>query len=1043
MKKALKIIGISLACLVGIVLLAAVIALSTVTSPKQLTKMVKKHAPSVLPFDLQLERAKLTIVKTFPDVGLELDRVAILSPMEGSPSDTLARVDKLILSADAKHYLKTKEIVVNRCQLQDSRVVLFTDADGRSNLDIFKSQEEDTTSTPFDLRLDLQQVNLKNTDLTYIDRRNGLHGEATGLDLDLQGRMADDDITAVLALKAPALQLQTGGLQGTARQLEIGFDGRFDDYNRLDGDLTLASPGLSLVAGYEVLHDDQVRLSLPLTLALDTLAGSLHDARVALNEMQIDLPRGTFRLDDPDLVVDAAFHTNPLDIEAVLALLPEKVVQSLQGIRFTGTVQLTDGQVSGIVNDSLLPVISADVAASDAVIAIPQLPYPFKETELHTHFDLDLNDSLNARDVVLNTTWGHTKLQATGALTDLARKMALDVALDGNLPLADLKPFLPKDLGLKGKADVKLKTQGRLDYLMAAVTQYRFDNRLRADARVTLRDFAFDMDTLHAVAPKLNLELDLPAARRVKGRSGAYIALTGETLRVKGGNTLQADLRTLALRGNADRLDKGLEALLANADLDLAQLDLVYDTVTVHANRPALTVETRPGKRNGLHANVTLKTEGLEAAAGSSYHFDAHALAVGGTVDQDKGKPADDWLHHWNPSADFVLTQAKIRIPQLDKTIQVPTIDFVADARELGFRKGGIKLGRSDLMLEGNVLGIDQWLANNAQAKASDGQVNGTAPHHDLVKAELQVRSNYLDLNEIMDLTSGLGTPADSLNNQEVANKEDNPFMVPKGVDVTFNIHANKAIYRNLELNNLGGTATIKDGTLLLREIGFTNEAAEMQLTAIYQSPRKNHLFLGFDFHLLDVQIHDLLHIIPEIDTIVPMLKTFDGAAEFHIAAQTNLKSNYDLKMSTLRASADIEGANLSVRDIASFTKITDMLKVSTNGEYRIDSIDIQMTAFRDEVDLWPFQVSIGKYKATLDGHYNLNTVGQYHISVTESPLPTRLGLKISGPLDNLSYSLEPCKYPNLYKPARRNDTEQLIMQLKQQIAQKLKENVQ
>ena len=377
MKKALKIIGISLACLVGIVLLAAVIALSTVTSPKQLTKMVKKHAPSVLPFDLQLERAKLTIVKTFPDVGLELDRVAILSPMEGSPSDTLARVDKLILSADAKHYLKTKEIVVNRCQLQDSRVVLFTDADGRSNLDIFKSQEEDTTSTPFDLRLDLRQVKLKNTDLTYIDRRNGLHGEATGLDLDLQGRMADDDITAVLALKVPALQLQTGGLQGTARQLEIGFDGRFDDYNRLDGDLTLASPGLSLVAGYEVLHDDQVRLSLPLILALDTLAGSLHDARVALNEMQIDLPRGTFRLDDPDLVVDAAFHTNPLDI------------------RFTGTVQLTDGQVSGIVNDSLLPVISADVAASDAVIAIPQLPYPFKETELHTHLDLDLNDSLN------------------------------------------------------------------------------------------------------------------------------------------------------------------------------------------------------------------------------------------------------------------------------------------------------------------------------------------------------------------------------------------------------------------------------------------------------------------------------------------------------------------------------------------------------------------------------------------------------------------------------------------------------------------------
>ena len=110
MKKTLKIIGISLACLVGLVLLAAVIALTTVTSPRQLTRLVKKHAPSVLPFDLQLERANLTLIKTFPDVGLELDKVAILSPMEGSPSDTLARVDRLILSADAKHYLKTKAL---------------------------------------------------------------------------------------------------------------------------------------------------------------------------------------------------------------------------------------------------------------------------------------------------------------------------------------------------------------------------------------------------------------------------------------------------------------------------------------------------------------------------------------------------------------------------------------------------------------------------------------------------------------------------------------------------------------------------------------------------------------------------------------------------------------------------------------------------------------------------------------------------------------------------------------------------------------------
>lgn len=1036
MKKTLKIIGITLACLVGLVLVAAIVALSTVTSSKQLTKLAKKYIPELVTFDVQLEKANLTLVKTFPDIGLELNNVAILSPMEDAPTDTLARVEHLILSANARKFLKEKQILVNRCLLENSDITLFTDEEGHSNLDIFKSQKEDTTSKPFDYAIDLKEVQLKNTNLAYIDLRSPLLTEVKGMDLDIQGQMKDDDIDAVLALKAQQAQLTAGSLSGDLRQLALNFDGRMDDYQRIDGTLTVNTPDGTLNAGYEVLHHDTLKLSLPVALRFDTLEGNLHDASLGLNDILLSIDQGTFSQRSGDLALDADFHTNSIDLETVLKRLPEKVAQSLQGIQFQGRVALADGKVAGVVNDSLLPRVTATVTASDALINVPQLPYPFKDLDLSTQLDLDLNDSLNAHDVQLSTTWGHTKLKATGAVTDLSRQLAMNLDLNGDMPLTDLKPFLPKTMGLKGKADVKLKTQGTLDDLMAAVTKYQFRNRLRADGTVTLRDFAFDMDTLHAAAPKLLVTLGLPASRRIKGRNGAYLALSGNTLNVKAGNSVKADLQELNLQGTADQLNKGLQALQANADVSIGQLDLTYDTITVHASQPILTAETAPGKRNGLHVNAALKTGALDAKAGPEYHLNATALALTATADEDPGKKDGTALQHWNPTADFVLTQATLDVPQLDKTIEIPTIDFVADAHEIGFRRGGVKIGKSDLTLEGNVLGLDKWLATNAESQNS-----GAGKANTLLNAELQVHSHYLDVNEIMDLTSGMG--AKDTRDEEVTNKDDNPFMVPLGVDFTFGIHADKALYRNLELNNLGGTATVKDGTLMLQEIGFTNEAAEMQLTAIYQSPRKNHLFLGLDFHLLDVQIHDLLHIIPEIDTLVPMLKTFDGAAEFHIAAQTNLKSNYDLKMSSLRASADIEGANLSVRDIASFTKITDMLKVSTNGEYKIDSIDIQMTAFRDEVDLWPFQVCLGKYKATLDGHYNLNTVGEYHISITDSPLPTRLGLKINGPLDNLSYSLEPCKYPNLYKPSKRNDTEQLVMQLKQQIAAKLKENVQ
>ncbi|MBR4391357.1 MAG: hypothetical protein IKT08_04550 [Bacteroidales bacterium] len=1026
MRKTLKIIGITLASLVGLALIAAVIAIATVTSPNRLTKMVKKYVPRYVNFDLALERANLTLIKTFPDIGLELDQVAILSPMAGAPSDTLVKADKLILSADAKRFLKDKQIIVHQLLLEQPSVLLFTDTLGHSNLDIFTSeQEKDTLDQPFDYGIDLKQVKLSDASVTYIDQRSKLHTEAHGLDLEVNGTMSDDDIQAALSLQANDIGLAMNPLQGALQKLQLGFEGRMDDFNLVDGTLTVHSPDATLQNGDDLLRHDAIELRLPLRLDLQNLHATLDDASVGLNDYHISLAGNLGMEPQGDIDLDLAFQTNTLDIEDVMNRLPDAITKSLGGIGFKGQLELTDGTVKGILNDTLLPVITAQVTTHDATIRIPEMPYPFTKTELSTLLTLDLNDSINARNIQLNAVWNRSKFTIKGALTDLADDMDLNLNLRSNLVMADLKGFLPSNMALKGRGDVKMTLKSKLRDLLQAVTKYQFNNRLKADAQITLNDFALNMDTIQARSPKMNLELVVPASRKEKSRSGAYLGLKSDILNTSLGNGKNAVLETMHFYGTADRLNKGIEAMLANFTMQMGSLVLAYDTINVDAKQTEIALETTPQNKKGLNLHTNFKGHQLNATAGSSYTLHAQALNVKATAQENKGK--DDFINRWNPTADFTLNNADLTMAGLDETIVIPTIDFLLDPNELGFKRGTVKIGKSDMTLEGNVIGISKWMEN----------------HDNLLKAEMQLTSDYLDINEIMELTSGLGVQPDSTATAKTEEtKGDDPFMVPEGIDFNFGIHAKKALYRNFDLNSLGGTATVKDGTLLLREIGFTNEAAEMQLTAIYQSPRKNHLFLGIDFHLLNVQIYDLLHMIPEIDTLVPMLKTFDGAGEFHIAAQTNLNSKYELKMSTLRASADIEAANLRVRDIASFTKITDLLKVSTNGEYKVDSIDIQMTAFRNEVDLWPFQIAIGKYKAVVDGHYNLNTIGEYHISVTDSPLPTRLGLKIAGPLDNLSYSLESCKYPHLYRPDRRNETEELVMQLKQKIAERLKDNV-
>ena len=659
-------------------------------------------------------------------------------------------------------------------------------------------------------------------------------------------------------------------------------------------------------------------------------------------------------------------------------------------------------------------------------VNVKQLPYPFTEVNLDGNLALDLNSDANSLTVnSVSAKYNRSSFTADGVVDDLLGDIGLKLKVKGDVPLTDIKSFLPKNVKLNGRTNLDLTTNFTYEQLMKSLDDYNL-NRLSAKANLKVSNFTFDMDTIYASAPMLNMGLTLPASAKQKGQKGAYITLATSKIDATVGKGIKADLRNPDIKLAADNFKGGIEKMLLNADLKFSHLDVDYDDITAKIDAPAIIFVTTPEKNaKGLKARVTLDGKDVVAKMGKEYAVNSNSLKINASVSENKVKT--DFLNHWNPSADFVLGNAVVKVDGIDEDIRISNIDFLFNSHELDFKKSTIRIGQSDLSLQGSVVGIKEWIED----------------HKNLMKGEMQVTSNMMNINEILDLTSGLGhSDAEPFEATITDNKEDDPFMVPEGIDFNFVLNTKKALYDNFDMNNLNGTMTVKDGTLILREIGFTNKAAEMQLTAMYQSPRKNNLFLAMDFHLLRVQINDLLTMIPYIDTLVPMLKTFDGQAEFHIGAETSLKSNYEPKISTLRAAADIEGKNLTVNDKFTFTKITDMLDISTNGSYRVDSLDVQLTAFKNEIDLWPSQIAIGKYKVTVDGRMNLDRNGEYHLSVTQSPLPVRLGLKISGPFNKLEYKLEDCKYPNLYKPNKRTDTEQMYYELKKKIADRLKSNV-
>ena len=76
MKHTLKIIGITIGSLIGVILLLVTTALWVVFTPERLTPIVRSIASDYVLCDHKIEKVELTFFSTFPKFGLEIERVA-------------------------------------------------------------------------------------------------------------------------------------------------------------------------------------------------------------------------------------------------------------------------------------------------------------------------------------------------------------------------------------------------------------------------------------------------------------------------------------------------------------------------------------------------------------------------------------------------------------------------------------------------------------------------------------------------------------------------------------------------------------------------------------------------------------------------------------------------------------------------------------------------------------------------------------------------------------------------------------------------------
>ena len=989
MKKGWKIALISVGSLLGLVIVVVAVALWLVFTPSQLTRIVNKVAANYVTCETHFGRVNLTLFKTFPDVGLRIDEVEVVNPMEDAPSSEVAYIDNLTVGIDLKKYLKEKEVVVHQVLVDELRATLYVDSMGNSNFDIFKhSDDKDTTKSTFSLDslpvIDLKKLQVSNSYVNFINEKSHLLASVVDLDLGVSGTLKEGQVDADVTLKGENGKVETNTLALVAEHLALDLDAK-GHLEELLGDLKLKiEKGTLSVGGREYINEklqaskhDLLKIEAPFNADLLNKQLLLTDSRLQVDEYALALS-ADLRLDP--MKVDAVVATDGgWQVAPLLELLPMQVLP--KGMDVDGKVKLL-AYASGV--PSALQV-DASVNVGDGRFHYPKaVPYKVNRIGGDLEASVDLSKK-SPSHVKINSLKAHTlntDLNVQGRVDDLLGDMRVDATVKGTLPLEDARPMIPEKLPLNadGKAKLDLSTCFKMSQLKAKAY-----DKMQLAGTIALDHFDMLYDSIHVVSPDLNIALQLPAKKH-KGKM-ADVHLNGSHLQ-------------LAM--------KAVDADIKHPDINVGVNNLFKEQI-------AAAVELAVGK-----SSVALDSTQVALAS----------LNLSGAVRIDSTRSG--FFNRYNPRLNVDLKNGVVNTTALPETVYLSDFSFNYKPEACEVRNAEVKLGRSDFQLYGSVENFEDWLI-----------------HKKMLTGELNFVSQYTDVDQLMDMFSGKGTDPDTLEQmrqEDKVAKEANPFIVPRDVNLTLHTHIHRSLAFGNDLGDVAGALTINDGTAILDQIGFVCKAATMQLTALYKSIRPNNLFCALDFHLLDIQIDELLDMIPTIDTLVPMLAAFEGNADFHLAGEGYLNARYKPKMSTLLGSAAISGQNLVVMDNNSIAQIAKLMQFKqwkdADNKIRIDSLSVEMTCLRKEIEVFPFLLNIGKYQLCASGKHNLSGDCGYHIELLKNPLLAKVGVDVRGTLKKPQITLGEVRYADLYKPDKRGEVEKRTLEMKRRVREALENNV-
>lgn len=784
----------------------------------------------------------------------------------------------------------------------------------------------------------------------------------------------------------------------------------------INSDLNLSIEGLSVEELINLVPESSrgalARIRTNITLELDAKIDGAYNftsGKLPHIRANVDVDRGYLRyqgtrarIDEFSMRASALYNPDTISLSSV-------EIERLR-VRTPGILIGANGRVSDILGD---PQIVAQLT-SHINMGVLSLEFPSSmgmmatgEVDLKAGCDARLSNlSLNSvaktfihgsarmRNVSLTSPTDSIYLMTTGSLTFGSNKNRFDstwsrdmAILRAQLSLDTLSFMMGRNLAINGRnVDVSARSSAERYSDKDPRRVHPFHGTIKSGA---LRMVGFDSMLLMLRDPLIDFSVRASQTDSHIPQLTVNIGARTIVARARDGRAIVSDPRFTFL---ATILSKEQDSTL-RSQLLLDRLAMRYPTV----------------ERDNL-----LKYNRMMQMVGIAKKDDL----ASGDLDLKMNDDLISIMRRWRSTGRVLARSVRLITPYMPLPTTLTQLDFMFDNNSVELVDSKIQVGRSGLRLRGQISNLSRALAGRGNLVAT-----------------LDVSGDTLDINQlVVAANAGFSVAdkvkmivSDSTSEEQVAQiiKEelvDQTFnrliIVPKNVELDIKLNVDEAFYGNVTMSSLVGELIARDRILQINHLSAASSIGQMTINAVYATRSKADITTGFDLMLKGVNVKELIELIPEVDSLLPMLKSFEGHLDCALAATASLDSTMSLLIPTLNAAGSISGRNLVLLDGETFTEISKILRFKNKSRNMVDKISVEMLVRNSTVEIFPFVLELDRYKAAVSGVQRLDMNFDYHVSVLKSIIPFRVGVDIFGNLDDWDFKITKARYKNENVPS-------------------------